>query len=677
MKQVISVQKVSKKFLIPHEKKTTLKEHFVHLFNKTTYETFEALNDISFEIKKGEFVGIIGANGSGKSTLLKIISGIYSPTKGMVNVSGKISPFLELGVGFDPELSGAENVYLNAAVLGLSKKEIDARYKDIVAFAELERFMDMKVKNYSSGMFVRLAFSVAIQVDADILIMDEVLAVGDARFQEKCFNVFRKFKEEGKTIVFVTHDIGSIRRFCDRCLYLKKGELVAQGAVEKVIDQYIYQQAEGFPTVVNDVTDFTVIEPPVLPPVETPKVVEINDVKFIDKFGNLSDTFVSEDPIIIRVRYLAFSYVEKPIFGIRFTSEHDECIFGTNTELEGFRIESIEGKGFFDFKIDKLHIACGKIMVTVAIRQEGGGDHFDWKDKAYSFYVTRKDSNAGNTSLDVSFDTGGMNFVENEDSEMLKGKIEEGFFLQNVNPKSFNMFDEKWDVLFLIDACRFDLFEQNNKFIEGELSKKISLASCTPEWAKKSMIDHDLSDIIYISANPFVSRNYLIEKEKMDVNFFLLEELWDTGWDTKLKTVLPGDVTNLALKLHKKYPDKKIFVHYIQPHHPFIGEDRLDEGGWEMARDNILGNKNHDKKMLNIYEQLKNNQVTKDEVWMAYKGNLELILKEIRDNLPHFKGKKAISSDHGDCFGEYGIYAHPGGLYIPELIEVPWFEIKE
>ena len=610
-------------------------------------------------------------------------------------MDGKISPFLELGVGFDPELSGAENVYLNACVLGLSRKEIDERYKAIVEFAEMERFMDMKVKNYSSGMFVRLAFSVAIQVDADILIMDEVLAVGDARFQEKCFDVFRRFKEEGKTMIFVTHDVGSVRRFCDRCLYLKKGELVAEGKPEEVIDHYIYDQGvvpcevheEG--AIPTDVGQKISEMPPdleedgdeVSSTRSAPNVtvsgqgVEIKNVEFIDKFGNVSDIFLSEDSIIIRMHYFASSYVVNPIFGVQLTSEHDECLFGTNTEIANFPIKAIEGHGFIDFKINQMHVACGRVMVTVAVRKGNGDGYFDWKDKAYSFHVARKDNSIGNVSLNISFEVNNIN--GNQNRETLKKKIEEGFFLQNVSPKSFNMFDEEWDVLYLIDACRYDLFEQNNQLIEGQLSKKISLASCTPEWAKKSMMAHDLSQIIYISANPFVSRNYLIEKEGMDINFFLLEELWDTGWDKKLKTVPPGEVTKLAIKLHKKFPEKKLFVHYIQPHHPFIGENALKENGWEDSRDMILGNESEIKKDGNIYEQLQEGKVTQEQVWTAYKGNLELVLKEINDNLYHFNGKKVISSDHGDCFGEYGVYAHPGGLFIPELIEVPWFEIKE
>src|SRR6185312_8467854 len=186
-------------------------------------ETQHALKDISFEVKKGEFFGIVGRNGSGKSTMLKILAGIYQPTKGGVQKSGKLVPFIELGVGFNPELSGRENVFLNGALLGFSRKEIAAMYDEIVAFAELEKFMDQKLKNYSSGMQVRLAFSIAIRAKSDILLIDEVLAVGDASFQQKCFDYFYKLKQDKRTVVFVSHDMGAVERFCDRAVLIDNG----------------------------------------------------------------------------------------------------------------------------------------------------------------------------------------------------------------------------------------------------------------------------------------------------------------------------------------------------------------------------------------------------------------------------------------------------------------------
>lgn len=224
---IIEVKNLSKIFKLPHERTTSLKSGLISILRGNRgFELQHALENIHFEVKKGEFYGIVGKNGGGKSTLLKIISGIYAPTSGTVTVKGKLTPFIELGVGFNPELTGKENVYLNGALLGFDRDEVRNIYNEIVSFAELERFMDQKLKNYSSGMQVRLAFSIAIRSKSDIFIMDEVLAVGDAAFQKKCLNVFRQFKKEGKTIILVTHDMSSVEKFCDRVLLLDKGKQV-------------------------------------------------------------------------------------------------------------------------------------------------------------------------------------------------------------------------------------------------------------------------------------------------------------------------------------------------------------------------------------------------------------------------------------------------------------------
>ncbi|HMH30872.1 MAG TPA: ABC transporter ATP-binding protein, partial [Methylomirabilota bacterium] len=219
----ISVKNVSKDFVLPHEKVSSIKSIFTSVTKKRNKkaDTQHALKDVSFEIKKGEFFGIVGRNGSGKSTMLKILAGIYQPTAGSVRTKGKLVPFIELGVGFNPELTGRENVYLNGAMLGFSDKQVKAMYKDIVDFAELERFMDQKLKNYSSGMQVRLAFSMAVRAEADILLIDEVLAVGDADFQRKCFDYFRSLKGAGTTVVFVTHDMDAVREYCDQAILIE------------------------------------------------------------------------------------------------------------------------------------------------------------------------------------------------------------------------------------------------------------------------------------------------------------------------------------------------------------------------------------------------------------------------------------------------------------------------
>jgi ABC-type polysaccharide/polyol phosphate transport system ATPase subunit len=234
----IEIEGVYKTFAIPHDRQTTLKERFLHPFHRTTFERNEALRDVTFSVDHGECFGIIGPNGSGKSTLLKTVAGIHLPDRGTVAVDGAMSPFIELGVGFNPELNARDNVRVNATLLGLSRREIEEKFDEIIAFAELSRFIELKLKNFSSGMVMRLAYSVAIQVPFDILLLDEVLAVGDQAFQEKCFATLDEIRAAGKTILFVSHDLGSVRRICDRALLIHNGVVEALGPTPEVVDSY-------------------------------------------------------------------------------------------------------------------------------------------------------------------------------------------------------------------------------------------------------------------------------------------------------------------------------------------------------------------------------------------------------------------------------------------------------
>jgi ABC-type polysaccharide/polyol phosphate transport system ATPase subunit len=249
---VISAEGVSKAFRLPHQKYDTLKERALHPFAARTVDTLQALDDVSFEVRSGEFFGIVGRNGSGKSTLLKCLAGIYALDGGDVRVSGRLSAFVELGVGFNPNLTARDNVVINAIMLGLTRKQARERFDEIIAFAELEDFVDLKLKNYSSGMAVRLGFSVAIQVDADVLLIDEVLAVGDASFQAKCFDQFERMMDEGRTFVFVTHDMAAVERFCDRAMLLEEGQVVDIGEPGTIARKYgelnFGFTADGVPT---------------------------------------------------------------------------------------------------------------------------------------------------------------------------------------------------------------------------------------------------------------------------------------------------------------------------------------------------------------------------------------------------------------------------------------------
>jgi ABC-type polysaccharide/polyol phosphate transport system ATPase subunit len=245
----LAAQGVSKTFKIPEERTHTLKERALHPLRRSRHEKLRALSNISFAVSPGEFFGIVGRNGSGKSTLLKCLAGIYATDAGRIWCNGRMSTFIELGVGFNPDLAAFDNVTLNGIMLGLPPREARARYERVIEFAELEEFQDLKLKNYSSGMHVRLAFSVAIQVDADVLLIDEVLAVGDAAFQQKCFDVFNRMREEGRTIIFVTHDMGAVTRFCHRAMLLDRGEMITIGDPRDVADRYlesVFGRAVGY-----------------------------------------------------------------------------------------------------------------------------------------------------------------------------------------------------------------------------------------------------------------------------------------------------------------------------------------------------------------------------------------------------------------------------------------------
>lgn len=234
----IIVKDLSKSFMLGHEKYNTLKGLLLS-FRKTRYEKLEAIKGISFSVKTGETLAIIGRNGSGKSTLLSILSRVYIPTSGEYQLNGRLSCLLDLGAGFHPDLTGTENIYLNGAILGMKSKEIQQKYNDIVEFAELEKFIDAPIRTYSAGMTMRLGFSIAVQSDPDILLVDEVLAVGDEMFQQKCYAKVREFQQKGKTIVFVSHDIKAVREVASRVIWMSNGKIIADGDVDTILDEYL------------------------------------------------------------------------------------------------------------------------------------------------------------------------------------------------------------------------------------------------------------------------------------------------------------------------------------------------------------------------------------------------------------------------------------------------------
>jgi len=317
----ISVEGVYKDFKLPHEKVGSVKNiftNFTHAISASrTYAKQHALKDVSLEIEQGEFFGIVGRNGSGKSTLLKIIAGIYQPTKGKVQVRGKLVPFIELGVGFNPELTGRDNIYLNGALLGFDRKEIDEMYNDIVTFAEQEQFMDQKLKNYSSGMQVRLAFSMAVRAKADILLIDEVLAVGDADFQRKCFNYFNKLRKEKITVVFVSHNMDAIREYCDRAMLIENSKVVEIGSTDSVSEKYLRLFME-------DDNHTEELSSTGAQDRWGDQKISIETVRAVSRGGN----------IYISVSIRANQKFDRPIAGFRIRDAAGSDITGTNTKQE-------------------------------------------------------------------------------------------------------------------------------------------------------------------------------------------------------------------------------------------------------------------------------------------------------------------------------------------------------
>lgn len=384
----IVVKNLSKRFVIPHEKISTLKGAFISFFKKKDYEVFDALKDVSFEVKKGEFFGVIGRNGSGKSTLLKILAGIYVPNKGSVKINGRISPFLELGIGFNPELSGRDNIYLNGTVLGLTKKQVDEKFNDIVAFSELERFIDQKLKNYSSGMSVRLAFSVAIHANRDILLMDEVLAVGDSNFQSKCLREFIKYKEQGKTVILVSHDVNTIQRYCDRALLLRNGKIEKIGKSEEVGNEYIYQNMSDEEKRIfeeqrknnkNENQEIKDEEP------KPEKIAEILDVKFLDKDGKEKNMFMSGEDIKIKVCFKKKKEVNKINIGIGLYKDDNTYVFSYNTQMDDYVISrDVEN---VTLSLDSNPLLKGNYFVKCVCFGELEESFYDFKEKSKNIQV--------------------------------------------------------------------------------------------------------------------------------------------------------------------------------------------------------------------------------------------------------------------------------------------------
>jgi ABC-type polysaccharide/polyol phosphate transport system ATPase subunit len=377
----VTVDGVWKTFRLPFDRPSTLKQRILHPRQSRAATQLHALRDVTFQVEEGEFFGIIGRNGSGKSTMLKCLAGIYRPDPGAISVAGRVSPFIELGVGFNAELTSRDNVVVNAALLGMSRSQALARFPDIIRFAELERFLDLKLKNYSSGMQVRLGFASAIQADAEVYLVDELLAVGDARFQEKCFDVFRSFKREGRTVVYVTHDLNSVERFCDRAVLLEGGEIAATGEPREVIHRYrelnleqeqsehLRRRARG-PDRWGD------------------GAAQTGDIWFEDGFGQRQTVLRQGDDVTLCVRIEFRESLEAPVFGVIVKNERGDHVFVTNTMFDRVETGTFAAGDEVVYKLRfSVIFADGTYTVSPAVAYEDAQRFADWWEDAISIAV--------------------------------------------------------------------------------------------------------------------------------------------------------------------------------------------------------------------------------------------------------------------------------------------------
>lgn len=375
----LSIKGLYKDFVLPVDKSTSIKEHVLK-FKKQENVKFKVLNDINIEVKRGEFFGIVGRNGSGKSTLLKLIGGIYQPTRGEVHVNGTLTPFIELGIGFNPELTGRENVFLNGAILGLTRRQISKIYDEIVEFAELEKFMDQKLKNYSSGMQVRLAFSISIRAHNDILLIDEVLAVGDAAFQRKCFEVFKDIKRQRKTVIFVTHDMGAVQEYCDRAMLINDGVVVKTGRSDEIASLYTELNYKSL---------------------KNEEVVEANDdkytkaqiVKVYSKNGSSkSSRFKVGESISINFEAKFKETIQDLVAGVTVKDMTGRPVFATNTQVAKIKLPNYQknDKVGFEFLFSNP-LNEGTYIVEPAIADSVTKEVYDSRVEGCRFSVTNSD----------------------------------------------------------------------------------------------------------------------------------------------------------------------------------------------------------------------------------------------------------------------------------------------
>ncbi|MBN1233328.1 MAG: ABC transporter ATP-binding protein [Candidatus Coatesbacteria bacterium] len=388
MKIAVKAEGIKETYRLHQYKAGSLKSKVISFFEKPLdpyFEKFTALDNVSFEILKGETVGIIGSNGSGKSTLLKIISGILKPDEGRILIDGRTSALLELGAGFHPDLTGIENIFLNASILGLSRSEIKQIIDRIIDFAEIRKFIDMPVKTYSSGMYMRLGFSIAVNVNPEILLIDEVLSVGDLQFQKKCFDRIMEIKGQKKTIILVSHHMDMVENLCERVIWLDQGKIKKDGPCRKVMREYqnsIFRpEFLGFDDDLND-------NQQVGKGRFGTKEVVIRGVRFLDKDRNEKKCFETGESLIMQMKYYAKIPIEDAVFGFSIFRNDYFYVYGINTKWDSVKTGRIEKEGFIELILDPLLLLPGEYLITADIFRSDATFAYDFHSLAYRFEVT-------------------------------------------------------------------------------------------------------------------------------------------------------------------------------------------------------------------------------------------------------------------------------------------------
>jgi homopolymeric O-antigen transport system ATP-binding protein len=387
---MIEFDKVSKRFTLHKDSRTTIQERVAGLFRpRARGEEFWALRDVSFSVGQGQSLGMVGHNGAGKSTALKLMTRILDPTSGTVRLRGRVAALLELGSGFHPDLSGRENVFLNGSLMGFSRREMQSRLEEIVEFAEIGEFIDMEAKHYSTGMYTRLAFAVATAVDPDILITDEVLAVGDEAFQRKCMERIYRFRQLGKTIIFVSHALDTVRLLCDQAVWLDHGLARAVGPAGEVIDAYLAevnrQEAEARRKAAEQAPVEEAVEK------DTRRhgsgEAEIVRVELLDAEGRARPVFQSRDLVTLRMHYVAHRPIRRPVFGVALHHESGIWLSGPNSRFDEFEIPIIDGTGYVDYTIPELPLLNGRYLLTIVLYDESILHLYDYHHRMYELVV--------------------------------------------------------------------------------------------------------------------------------------------------------------------------------------------------------------------------------------------------------------------------------------------------